>query len=92
MIEPPHTQTNYLLSEMGFQIGRRHAVKLRLLALGLGPGCAGVATLAALLASGWLAVALTVLAGAGGLTSIIVERWLFFAEATHSAMLYYGRR
>ena len=27
MVEPPHTQTNYLLSEMGYVIGRKHAAQ-----------------------------------------------------------------
>jgi DMSO reductase anchor subunit len=92
MIEPPHTQTNYLLTEMGFRIGRRHARKLRLVAGGLGLGGGAVLSAAALLASGWLAVLLAALAAAGGLAAIVLERWLFFAEATHSVMLYYGRR
>ena len=49
MVEPPHTQTNYLLSEMGFVVARRHARKLRRLAYalglggGLGPDAAGAA-------------------------------------------------
>ena len=49
-------------------------------------------TLLALPASGMLAGALTLLAALGGLAGIALERWLFFAEATHTVMLYYGRR
>ncbi|MEL6962937.1 MAG: DmsC/YnfH family molybdoenzyme membrane anchor subunit, partial [Pseudomonadota bacterium] len=30
LLDPPHTQTNYLLDEMGFQIGRKHARILRM--------------------------------------------------------------
>ncbi len=48
LIEPPHTQTNYLLSEMGFRVGRKHAGKLRLLACGLGLGGGALLTLLAL--------------------------------------------
>ena len=35
---------------------------------------------------------LTPLAALSGIAGIALERWLFFAEATHTAMLYYGRR
>jgi sulfite dehydrogenase (quinone) subunit SoeC len=92
MVEPPHTQTNYLLSEMGFVVARRHAQKLRRLALALGLGGGLVLTLLALLTSGAIAGALALLAALAGLAGIALERWLFFAEATHTVMLYYGRR
>ena len=92
MVEPPHTQTNYLLTEMGFQLGRKHAARLRLIASALGLGGGGLLTLLALATTGWPALLLTALAAAGGLAAIVIERWLFFAEATHSTMLYYGRR
>ena len=92
MVEPPHTQTNYLLSEMGFAIGRRHAQKLRRLAVALGLGGGLVLTLVALPAPAMLAGVLTLLAALGGIGGIALERWLFFAEATHTVMLYYGRR
>ncbi len=92
MVEPPHTQTNYLLSEMGFVVARRHARKLRRLACALGLGGGLVLTLLALLASGILAGVLAALAALAGLAGIALERWLFFAEATHTVMLYYGRR
>src|SRR5438067_284549 len=32
MLDPPHTQDNYLLQEMGFRIARKHKVRLRLIA------------------------------------------------------------
>ena len=92
MIEPPHTQTNYLLSEMGFVIGRRHARKLRRLAYAFGLNGAALLTLLALATSGMLAAMLAALAALSGIAGIAIERWLFFAEATHTAMLYYGRR
>jgi DMSO reductase anchor subunit len=92
MIEPPHTQTNYLLSEMGFVIGRRHARKLRRLAYAFGLGGAALLTLPALATPGMIAAVLAALAAVSGIAGIAIERWLFFAEATHTAMLYYGRR
>lgn len=90
LLEAPHSESNYLMQEMGFRIARKHAQKLRRIVLlsgfaapallvllgGLLPGVAGI--LAALGA--------TLLAGLG----IAVERWLFFAEAKHAVTLYYG--
>src|SRR5438552_18503292 len=29
MLEPPHSEENYLLQEMGFQIARKHRLRLR---------------------------------------------------------------
>jgi DMSO reductase anchor subunit len=91
MLDPPHTQTNYLLSEMGYQVARRHTRKLRQLACVLAAGAA-LATVASLLAPGGLGGLLAVLGAVSGLTAVVVERWLFFAEATHTVVLYYGRR
>jgi DMSO reductase anchor subunit len=92
MIEPPHTQTNYLLSEMGFVVGRRHARRLRVLAYVFGLGGGVLLTLVALPADDGAAAALATVAALAGLLGVVIERWLFFAEATHTAMLYYGRR
>ena len=92
MLEPPHTETNYLLSEMGFRVARKHAAKLRLYACLFGGVGAALLTLLALLARGALASLLALLAALFGLTGVLIERWLFFAEATHTVTLYYGRR
>jgi sulfite dehydrogenase (quinone) subunit SoeC len=91
MLEPPHTQTNYLLSEMGYRVARRHAAKLRRYAC-LGLGAVFVLTLLALWADGLPALVLASLAALFGLAAVAIERWLFFAEATHTVTLYYGRR
>ena len=88
-LELPHTEENYLLREMGFRIGRKHAARLRRIAVSLGftvpillllAGALGVAT-----------VLLLPLASLACLAGIYIERWLFFAEATHTVTLYYGR-
>jgi DMSO reductase anchor subunit len=92
MLEPPHTQTNSLLSEMGFSVARRHAAKLRRYACLLGFAGASLLTLLAWLSSGILAAGLALLAALSGLAGVLIERWLFFAEAAHTVTLYYGRR
>ena len=89
-LDPPHLEDNYLLKEMGFAIARKHARKLRSLAVVLGfilPAALTPFTLSAFLGSAALAVLLALAA----LLGLIVERWLFFAEATHTVVLYYGR-
>jgi sulfite dehydrogenase (quinone) subunit SoeC len=92
MVEPPHTQTNYLLSEMGYRVARKHAAKLRLHAWSFGAGATALLTLLTLLSSGLLASIIASLAVLSGVTGVLIERWLFFAEATHTVTLYYGRR
>ena len=87
MLEPPNTEENYLLKEMGFHIARKHRLRLRIVARLAGFVVPLLATAAALLATSELAAAIAVLSAALGL---VVERWLFFAEAKHTVMLYYG--
>ena len=87
MLEPPNTEENYLLKEMGFQIARKHRVRLRLIARITAFAVPLLATLVALATGSTLAAATAVLSAALGL---VVERWLFFAEAKHTVMLYYG--
>ena len=70
-LDPPQSEENYLLREMGYRIARKHAARLRVIAVVLGfvapivllPFVPPVAAIAALL-------------------GLLVERWLFFAEAT----------
>ena len=62
MLEPPHTETNYLLSEMGFRIARKHAAKLRWYACLFGGFGAALLTVLALLSRGALASLLALLA------------------------------
>ncbi|MCH8465295.1 MAG: dimethyl sulfoxide reductase anchor subunit [Roseinatronobacter sp.] len=86
LLEPPHSGRNYLLREMVHEVGRKHAQKLRLIALGAG---AALPALVLALSGGYLAVARALLAHLGGM---LAQRWLFFAEAEHVVGLYYGKR
>ena len=86
----PHTGENYLLKEMGFAVARKHAIKLRRTALAAGFAAPLLLTLAAALLPGPLATLATLLALAAATAGVLLERWLFFAEAKHSVMLYYG--
>jgi DMSO reductase anchor subunit len=84
--EPPHTGSNYLLDEMVFVVGRKHARRLRGMALVLAIGAPLV--LLALPFSHMLALLAVICHVAG----VLIARWLFFAEAEHVVGLYYGKR
>lgn len=81
---PPHTSENYLQHEMGFQVGRKHARTIRLLALLIGGGLPLI-----LLSAMPLSAFALIIAVAGVIIGLFFERWLFFAEAKHVVMLYY---
>lgn len=85
LLEAPHTSPNYLLKEMAFSVGRKHARRLRLLAL-LCVGLVPLALLVVLPPSHWSAGPALVLHVIG----LLAARWLFFAEAEHVQALYYG--
>lgn len=90
LFEAPHTEENYLMREMGFTIARKHAERLRaisLLALFAAPL---LLMLIAILAGGAAAAVATVLAVLLAAVGVLVERWLFFAEARHVVTLFYG--
>lgn len=90
-LDPPHTETNYLLHEFGFRVARRHAMRLRGLARLLGWAVPTTLTVAAgaLALPQLLGVVVFSIAAGSALAGILVERWLFFAEATHTTALYY---
>ena len=88
-LESPHTESNYLLREMAFRVARVHAAKLRSIALLLGFALPALFFCLAIILGGGLAIALGVLAAASALAGLLVERWLIFAEATHTVALYY---
>jgi DMSO reductase anchor subunit len=90
-LEAPHTSENYLLKEMGFQIARKHATKLRRMALNLGLLLPGILLILAGVSGGTTQLALLIIALLFGLAGVVVERWLFFAEAKHAVTLFYGR-
>jgi len=93
LLEMPHTEDNFIMREMGFQIARAHAGKLRMLthlALFAAP-TALIAVLATSQSHVLIALALALASVVSAGIGILTERWLFFAEAKHTSMLYYGR-
>lgn len=89
-IEAPHSQANFVMREMGYKVGRRHADRLRtyaVIGLFVVPALSCLALLA--LPAG-LAPLFGVLAIFSAGAGVLAERWLFFAEAQHVVTLYYG--
>lgn len=84
--EPPHTGTNYLLKEFVFVLGRKHAAKLRILAIML---MAGLPLVLLAISPSHVMGGLAVISH---LVGVFAARWLFFAEAEHVVGLYYGKR
>ncbi|OSP54357.1 DmsC/YnfH family molybdoenzyme membrane anchor subunit [Pseudoruegeria sp. SK021] len=86
-MSPPHTGSNYLLTEMVYVVGRKHAQLLRI---------------ASIITMSGLPVLLLLIGGSGGfawglavvshVAGVGMSRWLFFAEAEHVARHYYDQR
>lgn len=91
LLEAPHTESNYLTDEMGFRVARKHAERLRRIALGAGfllpIGCL---LLGWMVGDGLVATIAALVAVLGNAVGTLTERWLFFAEARHTVTLYYG--
>ena len=90
LFEAPHTSENYLMKEMGFRLARKHGRKLRRIATQLAFVLPLLLLLLALTQGGWAHQAATLLAALSATLGVLVERWLFFAEAKHTVTLYYG--
>lgn len=89
VLDPPHTEANYLLEEMGYVVARRRAGALRRLAVILGLGVAPAACVATVAVAPATAALFGALAAVATLLAVLAERWLFFAQAQHSVSHYY---
>ncbi|MCB1384987.1 MAG: dimethyl sulfoxide reductase anchor subunit [Nitratireductor sp.] len=87
LLERPHSGENYLTREMVHKIGRKHAARLRRIALVT--GCAVPLALCFLAMATGQPAFLFLLAFASLMAGLFAERWLFFAEARHAVSLYY---
>ena len=77
--------------EMGFRIARKHSAKLRRITQALAFAAPAI-LLATVYFLPWpIGAIASVLAAIAQLAGMLVERWLFFAEAKHTVTLYYGR-
>ncbi|MFP3920847.1 MAG: dimethyl sulfoxide reductase anchor subunit family protein [Dichotomicrobium sp.] len=89
-LEAPHTQANYVQREMGYQVARKHAGRLRKLVLVCAFAVPAVLVALGTVAPPVAAVMLTLLALISTALGVAAERWLFFAEAEHVVTIYYG--
>ncbi len=92
LFEGPHTSENFVMREMGFRIARKHAARLRKIALLVGGVAPVTTTILAIVSGDWFSAPLLSAGAVAGLIGVVVERWLFFAEAQHVVTLYYGER
>lgn len=90
VLDMPHTEESYLLKEMGYSIARKHATKLRRIAAILAFALPFVLSVVAFSAGGAVAAIAAIAAVVLAMAGVLIERWLFFAEAKHTVMLYYG--
>lgn len=88
LFEKPHSGENYLTKEMMHQIGRKHAQRLRKIAVILGLivpfFMVALADFSGVYFGFMLVGFLSMMAG------LFAERWLFFAQAKHAVSLYYS--
>ncbi|MEQ1696029.1 MAG: DmsC/YnfH family molybdoenzyme membrane anchor subunit [Hyphomicrobiaceae bacterium] len=90
-LDPPHSRANFVMREMGYEVARKHALKLRrLVMLALFAIPAGCLVLSLLTGAG-MPVLLALIAAASAAVGVATERWLFFAEAEHVVVLFYGK-
>lgn len=85
LLDAGHTHGTFLTNEFGFQLARGHASALRSTMFALTLAVPVVA-----LALGGAPAA--VLAAIAFLAGLLVERWLFFAQAEHVVRLYHGQQ
>ena len=87
-IEPAHTQPNYVMREMGYAVARKHSRQMRMLSTLL---CFIVPAVCMVLSLGMAEpLFFASIATASLAVGLVMERWLFFAEAVHVVTLYYG--
>jgi sulfite dehydrogenase (quinone) subunit SoeC len=91
-LDQPHTQANYIMREMGYAIARKHANRLRRFAFMFALLVPAILLAVSLSVSPTVATWCSVLAVVSMAFGLFAERWLFFAEAEHVVMLYYGRQ
>jgi DMSO reductase anchor subunit len=89
VFERPHTEANYLTKEMGHVLARKHARRLRLIALVLFAVVPALCALPVWLLPHMEAAWPMGIAAVSVMLGAAVERWLFFAEAKHVVTLYY---
>ncbi len=89
VLENPHSSQNYLQREMGFKIARKHSRKLRKITI-LFLFVLPILLITISMGVQHIAHILLITTALSGSVGIIIERWLFFAEAKHVVANYYN--
>ncbi|MCG8623825.1 MAG: dimethyl sulfoxide reductase anchor subunit [Proteobacteria bacterium] len=92
LLIPPHSEENWLQHEMGFIVARRHARRLAGIAFLFAILIPVVALLFYLTAETTPQPLILIPTTLIHIIGVMIDRWLFFAEAKHSVTLYYGER
>ena len=90
LLDVGHTAGTFLTDEFGYQVGARRLMLLRSASLALAfvvPLLLFVALMSDLFGNGIIIIALL-----SSLIGLIIERWLFFADARHAVKLYHGAK
>jgi DMSO reductase anchor subunit len=85
LLDVGHTAGTFLSDEFGYEVSRSRLLVLKIAAL-----LSGFVLPAVLIASGSGAVA-ALMALVSGIIGVLLERWLFFAEAQHVVRRYHGQ-
>ncbi|MGI9406488.1 MAG: dimethyl sulfoxide reductase anchor subunit family protein [Hyphomicrobiaceae bacterium] len=88
--EAPHSTPNFVMREMGYEIARKHVVRLRNLTFILAFALPILGTILTVFGGTVLSLLGAFLALVTVSIGIFIERWLFFAEAEHVVTVYYG--
>ncbi len=83
--EVPHTSTNFIMKEMGYQVARRQARRLQQLCMLLLDVCFVLCFISPKIP--WVVYVIVPLI----MLAAWMERWLFFAQAEHVVGLFYGK-
>jgi sulfite dehydrogenase (quinone) subunit SoeC len=91
LLDLPNTSANFVQREMGYRVARKHATRLRRLAVVFTFIVPAIGVICVFALSP-LPGALAAILGALSITvGVAIERWLFFAEAVHVVTLFHGR-
>ncbi len=91
-LDAPHTMDNFVLREMGYRIARKHGAKLKTYAI-IFTFLAPMALLALdITLNNQFSIVLSLLSVLSATIGVVIERWLFFAQAQHVVTLFYGAK
>ncbi len=91
LIEAPYSSDNFVMEELGYGMSRKRVGLLRLVTAVVSFVIPLMLTLGVAFSPGSLTSAVMVVATLVAMAGVVLERWLFFAEANHVVNLYYGR-